>query len=288
VTRHSIREAHRGLRILLAEDNPVNVKVARAFLEKWGHVVTVAGNGRQALERIAAEGFDVVLMDVQMPEMDGLEATRSQRQREAEAGGHVPMIAMTAHAQASDRERCVAAGMDDYVVKPIEPSALQAAIGRVLLLSGAPGGDPSEPQEEHELEEASSPPGPPVFDPQAALAAFGGDRSLLREIAQVFCEDCPRLLENLHRARESGDPKQIANAAHAIAGTVSTISAPTATDAARGLERRGKAGEAGLEAAAEALEREVVRLRDALGAFFSLGPTGAPTGEAVPGGGAEG
>ena len=269
VTHHSLKEALRGLRILLAEDNPVNVKVARAFLEKWGHHVTVAGSGKEALVRIEAETFDVVLMDVQMPEMDGLEATRTLRAREAETGGHVPVIAMTAHAQASDRERCVAAGMDDYVVKPVEPSALSAAIGRVVR--PLPSAEEIElgPEEEHEIEEEAVP-SPAVFDEEAALAGLGGDRSLLREIAQVFCDDCPRLLGNLRAARDSGDATEIAKAAHAIAGTVGTISAPMAHDAARALERRGKAGEAGLEPVALEVETEVVRLREELVSLFGL------------------
>jgi CheY-like chemotaxis protein len=126
------------LDILLVEDNPVNQKLARAVLEKGGHAVTVAGNGAEALDLIAGGHFALVLMDVQMPVMDGLEATRLLRARESGHGGHLPVIAMTANAMAGDREQCLAAGMDDYVAKPVRPQELYAAIARTLELT-APG-----------------------------------------------------------------------------------------------------------------------------------------------------
>ena len=111
-------------RVLLAEDNPVNQRVAQRVLEKGGHQVVIAANGKDALEAIAKEAFDLVLMDVQMPEMDGLEATAAVRAREREAGTHIPIIAMTAHAMRGDRERCLSAGMDDYLSKPIHAEQL--------------------------------------------------------------------------------------------------------------------------------------------------------------------
>jgi CheY-like chemotaxis protein len=117
-----------GLKILLAEDSVVNQRLALGLLRQWGHTVVVANNGREALERLADQPFDVVLMDVQMPEMDGLEATARLRERERESGTHVPVIAMTAHAMQGDRDRCLAAGMDGYVVKPIRRPELQAAL----------------------------------------------------------------------------------------------------------------------------------------------------------------
>ena len=119
VTRHSLREEGRPLRILLAEDNLVNQMLASRLLEKHGHSVVTAGNGRQALERLENESFDLVLMDVQMPEMDGFEATAAIRKKEEATGNHLPIVAMTAHAMEGDRERCLAAGMDGYVSKPI-------------------------------------------------------------------------------------------------------------------------------------------------------------------------
>jgi CheY-like chemotaxis protein len=119
------------LRILLAEDNPVNQKVARRLLERAGNDVAVVGDGEAAVERWAAEDFDVVLMDVQMPRMDGLAATKAIRDRERGTGAHIPIVAMTALAMAGDRERCVAAGMDDYISKPIDKSELMGALQRL-------------------------------------------------------------------------------------------------------------------------------------------------------------
>jgi len=121
----------RTLRVLLAEDNPINKKLAAALLEKAGHRVSVASNGQEALARIEEELFDVVLMDVQMPEMDGFEAVAAIRTRERAAGGHVPIIAMTAHAMKGDRERCLAAGMDEYISKPIHPQELHRLLAHV-------------------------------------------------------------------------------------------------------------------------------------------------------------
>ena len=116
------------LRVLLVEDNSVNQRVAVRLLEKMGHCVAVAGNGREALAALDVESFDLVLMDVQMPEMDGLEATAAIRQREQTTGAHVPILAMTAHNMKGDRERCLEAGMDGYVAKPIRPHELMEAI----------------------------------------------------------------------------------------------------------------------------------------------------------------
>jgi signal transduction histidine kinase/CheY-like chemotaxis protein len=131
VTQHSVRESHRRLHILLAEDNPVNQRLAVRLLEKQGHTVIAVGNGQEALDTLLHQPFDLVLMDVQMPEMDGFEATAAIREHEQHSGSHMPIIAMTAHAMQGDRERCLAAGMDDYVVKPMKPADLHAAIERL-------------------------------------------------------------------------------------------------------------------------------------------------------------
>ena len=132
ITRHSLRENQRKLRILLAEDNAVNQKLASRLLEKRGHTVAVAGNGREALKVLEKQRFDLVLMDVSMPEMDGLEATRAIRAAEKTTGAHLPIIAMTAHAMKGDRERCLDAGMDGYVSKPVQAQELFEAAETVL------------------------------------------------------------------------------------------------------------------------------------------------------------
>jgi len=133
ITRHSIRESKRRLRILLAEDNPVNRKVAVKILEKMGHTVSVAEDGKQALEISADEQFDLILMDVQMPNMDGLEATRAIRTRENTLGIHIPVVAMTARAMKGDEEECLAAGMDGYISKPIDIQELSKAIDNLIV-----------------------------------------------------------------------------------------------------------------------------------------------------------
>jgi CheY-like chemotaxis protein len=134
--RPDIRTGSRSFRILLAEDNVVNEKVARAVLEKAGHKVEVARDGRQAVELMAAGPFDVVLMDVQMPEMDGFEATAAIREMEKHTGGHTPVIAMTAHAMGGYKERCLEAGMDGYLTKPIRRELLLQALAQ---FQGEPG-----------------------------------------------------------------------------------------------------------------------------------------------------
>jgi CheY-like chemotaxis protein len=149
VTRHSLRESRHKLRILLAEDNVVNQVVAARLLEKRGHAVVIARNGREALADLDGPGFggfDLVLMDVQMPEMDGFEATGIIREREKSSGTHLPIIAMTAHSMRGDEERCLAAGMDGYLSKPIQVEQLYAAIAgitpvRDAVESGSTRGD---------------------------------------------------------------------------------------------------------------------------------------------------
>jgi CheY-like chemotaxis protein len=128
ITPHALHEQKRKLHVLLAEDNAVNQKLAERLLEKHGHTVTVTTNGREALAAFDRESFDVVLMDVQMPEMDGFEATSAIREREQSSGGHLPIIAMTAHAMRGDQERCLAAGMDAYIAKPIRSKDLIALL----------------------------------------------------------------------------------------------------------------------------------------------------------------
>jgi CheY-like chemotaxis protein len=131
ITQYAVRESRAVLRILLAEDNVVNQRLASRLLEKRGHVVLVANNGQEALDMLQAESFDLVLMDVQMPELDGLEATREIRKREEKTGAHISIVAMTAHAMDGDRERCIEAGMDDYVSKPVKPDVLFEVIERL-------------------------------------------------------------------------------------------------------------------------------------------------------------
>jgi two-component system sensor histidine kinase/response regulator len=137
VTLHSLRENRGRMKILLAEDNRVNQVLALRLLEKRGHEVIVVGNGEEALEALDRQLFDLVLMDVQMPEMDGLQATVAIRRGEMKSGKHIPIIAMTAHAMAGDKEQCLEAGMDDYITKPILPNLLVNILKRYSLVTSA-------------------------------------------------------------------------------------------------------------------------------------------------------
>jgi CheY-like chemotaxis protein/HPt (histidine-containing phosphotransfer) domain-containing protein len=236
VTRHALREARRKLRVLFAEDNPVNQRVGAAILEKKGHAVTLAANGREALRALEGETFNLVLMDVQMPEMDGLEAARLIRDRERAKGGHVPIVAMTAHALKGDRERCLEAGMDDYIAKPIRPAALIETVER-LATAGRDCGLKSEiasPQSEMPL--------CPVFDREAALQAVGGDPVLLREVTGIFIEDSPKRIEEARSALGRGDAAALSRAAHTLKGAAGAVCACSVQRAARDLEAAARSG----------------------------------------------
>ena len=175
----------------------------------------VAANGREALNVLDGERFDAVLMDVQMPEMDGFAATAVIRAREAEAGGHVPVIAMTAHAMKGDRENCLAAGMDGYVTKPLRAEDLFAALERL-----AATGDGPPPAE------AGGPPFPAAtIDRAEALRRTGGDGELVRELAGMCAEECPKLMANIRGAVARHDGALLRLSAHALKGSVATFGA---------------------------------------------------------------
>jgi two-component system, sensor histidine kinase and response regulator len=244
----------RALHVLLAEDNAVNQTLAVRLLEKEGHTVVVAGNGREALARLEEQTFDLVLMDVEMPEMGGFEATAAIRLREKERGGHVPILAMTAHAMKGDRERCLEAGMDAYVSKPIQARHLWQAIEE-LLPSGAPT----------ETAAAAVEGSGGAYDRAAALAHLGGDADLLAELVELFLADCPRLLADVSAAVAAGNAMKLKVAAHTLKGSVTHFGARPAVEAAQYLETlagQGKLAEAG--AAAARLEAELQRLEPAL------------------------
>jgi signal transduction histidine kinase/CheY-like chemotaxis protein len=253
--RRSLNERRQGVRILLAEDNAVNQVVALRLLEKQGHRVLVAGNGREALlalEKTAFQEFDLVLMDVQMPEMDGYEATRVIREEEQARGTHVPIVAMTAHAMKGDRERCLAAGMDAYLPKPIRAEDLFEIIENLV---GVPAKNPP----------AAAPPQPDVLDEKKLLSLFEGDAELLREIVGLFVADCPQQLCAVKEAIGRGDAAALERAAHSLKGAVSHFAAPSAFQAAQSLEKMGR--EQNLRLAAEsyaALETEILSLQTAL------------------------
>ncbi|MHC4716833.1 MAG: hybrid sensor histidine kinase/response regulator, partial [Planctomycetota bacterium] len=182
------------LHLLLAEDNPVNQALAARILEKHGHRVTVVGNGREAVEAAGAGSFDLILMDVQMPAMDGLEATAAIRDGERGSGRHTPIVAMTAHAMKGDREKCVEAGMDAYLAKPVRADRLLTVIGEVVGRWRAPHLPPGDAGRDAPPEEAGS-----VLDLSGALERVDGDGQLLREMAELFLAECPALVSRVRQ-----------------------------------------------------------------------------------------
>ncbi len=256
VTRHSLRESQNRLRVLLAEDNAVNQLVALRLLERFGHTVTVAANGKKALEAWGKGGFDAILMDVQMPEMNGWETTRAIREKERSSGGRIPIIAMTAHAMKGDDERCFAAGMDDYLTKPIRTEELMTVLEKVGARKAA---------REVRLDRATfrrvANQEAEAVDLAAALERLGGDRSLYDELVGVFKNECPGMTAEMRRAIDDRDGKTLARSAHTLRGSSSNLGAVAVADAALELEKLARSEE--LEGAGEqfkVLESEIERL----------------------------
>jgi CheY-like chemotaxis protein len=237
--RAKIASADRCLRVLLTEDNAINQKLAVRLLEKRGHQVVVARNGKEALETLKRQKFDVVLMDVQMPEMDGFEATRRIRRSEQKTGGRIPIVAMTAHAMKGDRERCLETGMDGYVSKPLQPSELFETVESLALSGNGKGERPSVTT--HVPEDAAQPT-EPAFDRSKALKIVGGDAELLLEIIATFLDESPRMMAQIREAIDAKDPKTLQRAAHTIKGAASALSAAAVCEAAQALELMGRAG----------------------------------------------
>jgi PAS domain S-box-containing protein len=255
---HPPAAASRCLRVLLAEDSLVNQKLAVHLLQKWGHTVTVANNGREAIAAAQTGHFDFVLMDVQMPEVDGLMATGEIRRWEQTAGGHVPIVAMTAHAMIGDRERCLASGMDHYIAKPVRARELLAVIEQVIA-------GPARPAPAAGQEGAAD-----VLDWAAALDRLQGDRELLGELVEVFRDECPRLLAQVREAVAASDAGRLKLASHTLKGALSNFAARDAVEAARLLEQMGKQADfSGAKEALAALERELDRLEPAFSALHS-------------------
>ncbi len=216
----------RPVHVLVAEDNVVNQRVAVGLLTRRGHRVLVANNGREALEILQREHFDIVLMDVQMPEMSGYEATAAIRRREETTGGHQRIVAMTAHAMNGDRERCVSAGMDGYLSKPLEPELLFAVVEEKSHVKGQVAEN-----------------GAPAISQAKVLERLGGDRELLADVVGLFLEDCPVRLEAIRSAVEAKDAGRIEREAHGLKGAAANLSAQGLFEAAQILERLGADGQ---------------------------------------------
>ena len=302
ITRHVLSEQRKmNLRLLLAEDNPINQKLALILLQKAGYSVDAVETGVQALEKVKSNQYNAVLMDVQMPEMDGLEATRQIRAWEQNNGQHIPIIAMTAHAMPRDRERCLESGMDDYITKPLEPRVLlnvldrwtQGAISEKensaesvqdYSSSGqqnftADLGDDwfGEPSTEtlRPIDQTQAMP-VPVFqtdvsteklpaDLEAALFRFGGDRAFMMEMCQEFGAHLPKRVEELKSALQAGDINDISRFAHNLKGLSMNFNADPLSILAASLEACGKQEDlAGAPALVQKIEQEAKRLQEYL------------------------
>jgi two-component system sensor histidine kinase/response regulator len=221
------------LNILVAEDTLFNQKFIHRLLDRWGHKVTIVENGQAALSAVSQNRFDIVLMDVQMPEMDGFEATEEIRKMEASTGQHIPIIAMTAHAMKGDRERCLEAGMDDYVPKPISSETLLNAIN--TLVAQHPGNDtvttPDAPQDK---------PDTPLFDRQALLQAFDNDWDFLMEVVDMFVADYPQMMTDIKQAIENQDASMLERTAHALKGMLGNFQVDASVQKAFALEALGR------------------------------------------------
>jgi CheY-like chemotaxis protein/HPt (histidine-containing phosphotransfer) domain-containing protein len=217
--------AFSGTRILLAEDNPVNQKLATRLLQRLGAEVQVASNGIEALQALRASDFDAVLMDCQMPQMDGYEATRRLRGPEGGVKNpQIPVIALTAHALATDRAKCLAAGMNDYLTKPINPKHLQEALTKAL--------PPLDQRTDTATQSAA------LFDESALLARTDSDREFARELINLFARSARETLAQISATLQNGgDPEIIRKLAHSLKGSAATASAGAMAAACANLER---------------------------------------------------
>jgi two-component system, sensor histidine kinase and response regulator len=260
ITRDSLqaeRDPEQCLDILLAEDNIVNQKLAVRLLEKRGHKVMVAGNGREALAALAHRSYDLVLMDVQMPELGGIEATTILREREKLTGDHQFIVAMTALVMKNDRERCLAAGMDDYLPKPIRPQELDEVLDACMAKRS------SSPKEVSHTNVSDHP-----VNADELLERLDGDRVFLAELTDLFRADYPRQIQAIRAAIQQNDALVVKQASHALKGALSNLAASQAREMAANLERLGTSGN--LEPAQIVLgdlEREIARTVESLDAL---------------------
>ena len=234
--------------ILLAEDNALNQKVAVGLLREAGHKITVVNNGLEAVAALAAGTFDIVLMDVQMPEMDGFAAAELIRQNEGETGGRTPIIALTAHAMKGDRERCIAAGMDDYISKPIDRKKILALIDELTDRDVAF-----------------------TIDGEALMGRLGGEYALIAQLRELFRESSPRLLAQMHRAVASGDFADLHTAACELHDTIINFGADSAVRLTTALQEVTDGQDpSGLTAMLSRLESELAQVDRALAEFEQM------------------
>lgn len=256
------------LSVLVADDTPANQKIIRSLLQRRGHQVAIAGDGRAALDSIFRDRFDVVLMDVQMPVMNGYETTRALREHEQVHGGHVPIIALTTHAAEGDRQACLEAGMDAYVAKPIDAAKLIHLVEEFGQRDVAGSTSTRVGAMETESHTAELYDSCTVVDYEGSLKRLGGDVDLFKEFIRVFDEDTPGLLKSADEAVAARDAAMLERAAHSLRGLASNFGARPTVAVAGQLEAIAAANR--WEDAAQAfgqLTRELARLNCALDDF---------------------
>jgi CheY-like chemotaxis protein/HPt (histidine-containing phosphotransfer) domain-containing protein len=292
VTRHSLSDRQKRLvRILLAEDNLINQKVALKTLENMGYGADVVGSGVEAVRALGERRYDLVFMDVQMPEMDGLEATRQIRDPRSAVQDHdVPVVALTAHAMAGDRESCLAAGMSDYLSKPIQPDQLAAVLARwtgpsraaeptVESVGSASAAEPSGEDASVDRRPAAQLAAPlatsdgghtpaaeePVFDEGVLLRLLAGDHAAAAEIVAEFLADAPRQVEALHEALAGADVSLARRQAHTLKGASANVGAEALRAVAARMDRAARAGDlVAARSLEQAVDNELARLTDVL------------------------
>jgi two-component system sensor histidine kinase/response regulator len=256
-----------SMNVLLAEDGKVNQVVAVRLLERRGHHVTVVENGHDAVEAARAVNYDVILMDIQMPVMSGYEAARAIRDREEGAGQHVPLIAMTAHAMPGDREDCLAAGMDDYISKPIESSELYKVVERFSPAS--------EPEAESQMNQRGganecsngTKQDSAAFDSQRFRLRIG-DVELMSDLIEIFEDEMEQMLESVQAAQQRGSGEDLHRAAHRLKGLLGNYCADRALQSISKIDEQAQSGALdGLTEAVANLARELEELDQAMGDF---------------------
>jgi CheY-like chemotaxis protein len=253
----------------VADDNPANRLLAARILEKRGHLVLQAGDGREALMAAEREPLDIVVMDAQMPEMDGLQATRQIRAREKTTQMHLPIIALTASAMSGDRERCLAAGMDGYISKPINAQELLTLVETLGAQARSA-----------KLSDQRGPDGGAPFDFRAALARLEGDVEIFKEQVVFFLRDAPALLVEIQDALAASDSGKLRTAAHRLKGLAASFDAQIVIERAFDLEQRGQRGGdwPGADAVRQSLEEALGQLTVALTGYLELLPSASDSG----------
>jgi two-component system sensor histidine kinase/response regulator len=251
ITRHTLAEIESAPRILVAEDNLINQKLTVRLLEKLGYQADVVENGQEALAALSRNSYAVVLMDCQMPLLDGLEATRLIREGERNESGasspsplaprHIPIVALTANAMSGDRERCLAAGMNDYLTKPVRKESLKGALDRWISTPIHPQATPTGVAK-HSTNGTDAEALPVIFDAPAMLRNIGGDTELLEQLVEMFLQRHQTMLEAVRAALAERDQTAVEQAAHALKGTASNLCASEVVLSAGQLEAFGRLG----------------------------------------------